>query len=239
MNLIVGKRPLDAGKSETIDLICSKTGLKNNDIVLLLDIFSFFIRKNVVETGSAYITDLGRFFVKPNSCKLYSCTYHKVDFIACDDFKERIKGTKNSPVKQCSMSKSELKIVSDLFGIKAIDIKYLHKLFIFCISIFLKKYKTYRISRLGILTLVEKVTLRESPITKQWNAKNVNINLIKFKMSDPFFRELNRKTPQYFVYSRLNHMFVLSGINRNIIRKEYRQDYDYKKVPRGNCRSGF
>jgi hypothetical protein len=236
MNLIFGKEPLDASKSETIDLICCKTGLKSNYVVLLLDAFSFFLRKRVIETGGYYIRGLGVFYVKPNSSRLYGHKHHKVIFTPCDDFKERIKGTKDSPIKHCSLLQTEIKAISCMFGLKILDVKYLHKLFIYCIIIYSKKYRIYRIPRVGNLKLSEFEFYKHSTIAKQWNTKNINITRVNFLMSDYFFRELNKKTSQYFMYDRLSQMLTLSDMSRNITRKEYTENYDYKEAKRATRR---
>lgn len=232
MNLIIGKKPSDAARSETVDLICSKTGLKNQEVVLLIDLFSFFIRREIIEQGFSYVYSLGKFYVKPFSHRLYGTKYHLIDFVAADDLKERIKGTNKTDITRCSLTKDDLEIVKKFFGLNSLDTKYLFRLFVLCISIFLKKYRVYRIPRLGSLNLVQNPELAKSGVSKRWNTSHINIDTVKFTTSDPFFRELNKKINQFYMYDRLRQMFVVSNVSRDISRTTYKVDYDYKKAPR-------
>ena len=226
MNLIVGKQPLDAGRSEMIDLITEKTGLKSQDVVLIIDSFSFFIRKLIIEQGSVCVRSLGTFYIKPFSYELYGCKYHTIRFDPGDKLKLRVKQQKITKlIKHCVPFREQLKIVSKMFGLKYEDVKFIFRLYITLIASMLSKYKEYRIPRIGVLKIVN---TPHSYISKKWNYDKP-IHRINFKLSDPFFREINKKTNQYSVYARLMQMLYLVGESRDIIRKEYVKD-DSKKT---------
>lgn len=218
MNLIVGKQPLEAGRSEMIDIISTKTGLKSKDVILIVDAFSLIIRKMVIEQGAVAVSGIGKFFVKPLNYTLYDRKYHTVEFKAFDDLRERVKGTRKDLIVHCFPFVERLKVISKMFGLKLIDVKYLFRLYLTSIAIILKKYKEYRIPRIGTIRL--KPLNCKSGITKKWNY-NKPVYSIIFKMSDPFFRELNKQINQYNTYERLRQMLYLVGESRDIIRKGY------------------
>jgi nucleoid DNA-binding protein len=228
MNLIVGKSPLEAGKAEIIDMISSKTGLKSQDILLIFDAFSFFIRKKILEDGCAFVSGVGKFYVVPKSINLCNKRYNTVKFYPSDDFRERIKGTNKKLITFCAPFVEQLKIVSKMFGLKQSDTKFIFKYYFTIISIILKKYKTFRLYRIGTFKLEEKPFLGKSGITKQWDY-NEEISCVEFKISDSFFRETNKQTSVYNMNERLQQMLYLVGVGRNINRKEYNINHDYKK----------
>jgi nucleoid DNA-binding protein len=228
MNFIVGKQPLDAGRSEMIDLISGKTGLKSQDVVLMMDAFSFFIRKKTIEQGCACVTGIGKFYVKPHDYSLYGRKYHTIDFFPSDDFKERVKGTRHDMIVYTAPFIEQLKVFSKMFGLKHVDAKYLFRLYLSSISSILRKYNEFRIPRLGTFKLKFEPRFLNLGIAKKWNYDKTII-LIDFKLADPFFREVNKQVSQYNVYERLKQMLYLVGQSRDISRKEYNKDHDYKK----------
>lgn len=226
MNLIVGKQPLDAGKAEMLDIISYKTGLKSTDITLLIDAFSFFIRKRTIEYGSTNIMGVGKFYVKPYSYSLYGRKYHLIDFYPVDDLRERVRGVLTTPVKFCAPLFEQLKVVSKMFGLKNTDTRMLYKLWLTTISEIIRKYKEYRIPRIGIIKVQE--TKAQTGIVKKLNYDKPMF-IFDFVLADPFFRELNKQTKQYAVYERLQQMLYLVGESREVSRKEYDKNHDYKK----------
>ncbi|MDD5649686.1 MAG: hypothetical protein PHF86_04600 [Candidatus Nanoarchaeia archaeon] len=228
MILTFGKKPSNASFSDTLDLMYVKTGIKPNDLLLLIDAFSFFIRKVLIETGHIYIYGLGRFFIRHHALRIYKKKYDIVHFVSCDDFKERIKRTRNDVIKFCNFTDKEFKVISDLFGYEIDDVKYLSKLFFYCVPIYLLKYKIFKIPRFGSFVL-EEVAYEKMCISKKYGGKNINRYRIRFYMIDGFFRELNKKTNCYYMYDRLIKMFVIAGVSRKITRKKLDVNYDYKK----------
>jgi len=230
MNFIVGKQPLDASKAELLDLMSSRTGISSLNLNLIIDAFSFFIRKRLLEEGFAYVHDLGKFFVRPYVYKLYHRRYHVIDFVSVDNFKERLKGTRKGRVIYCKLFRPQLKIVAKMFGLKQKDAVYLYCLYLFYIPIMLKKYKEFRINRIGCLKLIKASHPNTGAITK-WNCKNISDYNVTFVMCGTIFRELNKKTNQFFVDARLKQMLYVSGVSREITRKEFKEGDDYKKAP--------
>lgn len=228
MNLIVGKSSLEAGKAEILDMISSKTGLKNQDILLIFDAFSFFIRKKILEEGCAFVSGLGKFYVVPKRITLYGKKYDTIKFYPSDDFRERIKGTNKKLITFCAPFVEQLKVVSRMFGLKQSDTKFLFRYYFTIISIILRKYKVFRLYRIGTFKLEEKPFLGKSGITKQWDYDK-NISCVEFKASDSFFREINKHTNVYNMCERLQQMLYLIGENRTINRKVYDLNHDYKK----------
>ncbi|MDD5650312.1 MAG: hypothetical protein PHF86_07850 [Candidatus Nanoarchaeia archaeon] len=228
MNLIVGKQPLEASKAEHLEIMSAKTGLKTQDITLVIDLFSFFIRKRLLEQGCVCVFGLGKFYVVPYSYNLYGHRYHIVDFNPADDFRERIKNTKKTIIEYCVPFVEQLKLISIMLGIKVKDTRFLFCYYLTTIANVLRKYRIYRIHRIGTLKLVQKPSLALSGVTKQWNYKIIP-DTIEFVLSDPLFRELNKQSNQYNVYERSKQMLYLTGLSRDILRKEFKKDYDYSK----------
>jgi nucleoid DNA-binding protein len=228
MNLIVGKQPLEASRAEQLDLISAKTGLKTQDLMLVIDIFSFFIRKRLLENGCVCVFGIGKFYVIPFNYELYGHKYHTVGFNASDDFRERVKGTKSSMIEYCVPFVEQLKIISKMFGIKIKDVRFLFCYYLTTISTVLRKYKEYRLHRIGTFRLVQKPELALSGVSKRWNCKIIP-NTIEFTLADPFFRELNKQSKQYSVYERPKQMLYLVGMSRDIHRKELEKEHDYSK----------
>lgn len=228
MNLIVGKQPLEASRSEHLEIISSKTGLKSQDILIIIDMFTFFIRKRLLENGCVNVCGLGKFYVSPFNYELYGHKYHTIEFNPADDFRERVKGTRTSLITYCTPFVEQLKVISTIFGIKIKDTRFIFRYYLTTIATVLRKYKEYRIHRIGTLRLVSKPELALSGVTKQWNCKSVP-HVIEFVLADPFFRELNKQNNQFNVYERTKQMFYLVSLSRDINRKEYRRDHDYSK----------
>lgn len=227
MNLIVGKQPLEAGKADMIDLLSSKTGLSNEIVCLLIDAFSFFLRKMIVEQGYVTISGIGRFYVKSKKIVLMKRKYYNVGFCPFDKMKERVKGRNNLIVQ--IIYRKQLKLISKMFGINFENVNFLYRFYISSIPFMLKKYGVFRFHKIGIFKLEYKNSFSNKYITKK-QGYTKPIFLIRFECGGCLFKEINRTTKKYIVLNRLLKMLYLMGESIDIVQKEYDEKINYKKI---------
>jgi len=227
MNLIVGKQPLEASKSEMIDLLSCRSGLKSEIICLLIDAFSLFLRKLIVQQGYVTIRGVGRFYVKPNKVVLAKRRYYTVGFFPFDRIKERVKG--RSDLIGHVIYRKQLKTISKMFGISFENVVFLYKLYLSSIAFMLKKYGVFRFHKIGTFKLDYVDSFANKYITKK-QGYTKPIFLIRFECGGCLFKEINKNTKKYIVIHRLLKMLYLIGESVDIEQREYDEKINYKKV---------
>lgn len=233
MKIKPGEIALAIGFKETVNFIKEKTGLNEQMIHLVLEIFSFVIKKTLFEHGKLHFFTLGTFFVKFFKHKNRVKNKYNICFCSSDDFKEMIK-LERSPffcLKQAFVLRTKFRQVSDMLGIKKSDIRYLFALYSYCIIVNLLKYNEYKMHKFGYLRIIDRETLKKTGISKNYQG-NVNTKIVSFKLTSTSFDEVNRFKSSIEVSERLKRMLYFAKIDRTIkkipyfdtIKREVRHD---------------
>lgn len=210
MSLINGRDVSIIANNEILDFMSNKTGLSKENLNLIIETFTFFLKKELMEIGRIYVCNLGEFLIKPYSIQEKILKNlrrrHSIKFISSKYFRIIMEGEKDIPLEKFAAKKDFLKELNTLFGIKFKDAKFLFGLYFFCVVTYLRKYGECRISKFG--KLIFKVDPKD-PESKK----------IFFIPGQTTLKELNKNHKNFYLSPRLKRMFYLCGISRQVIVK--------------------
>jgi nucleoid DNA-binding protein len=231
MNEINGKKAFAISREETLSLMTEKTGLSPQMVRLVIEAFTFVIRKTLLENGKIIIYKLGTFFLKIHRRKDRIRRY-AILFKTCDDFKDMMAGTEKPRYvkKQQHSLKPLFRQIAQMLGIKLCDIRHLFSLYTYCIIANLLKYNEYKIDTVGFFMIVDDNTkYRNTGISMRH--EHIRSKYLTFRTYRTLTIESNRWRKSLCLSKRLKTMFYFAKIDRTIKPKPFfLKDNDTKYV---------
>lgn len=184
--------------------------IRLQEIVLVLDILIFFMKKHILENGSLYIEKFGKFY--------YSKRFRIINFKKATYLNDVLHGDKELEIRKNGYRENAIgldvifKRVAKILTITARDVGYIFELFLYGLTIELLENKGIKLRNFGTLYLYEYKILGG----KMLGRDIVRNKIVRFEACKRFKQEVRGEVEGIYANSRVERLLKVWKIEQTI-----------------------